>query len=382
MTILCKCGCGRDAPISTRNDTKRGYIKGQARDFIWHHHVRITNPVQTCEACGGSLQLLHPRQLWISYQGKRFLIPDLARRSDGHVCLPCARRIKDSAPSRKGKWTKELREKVNAIVSAKQKGIPKPQPNSLSADDIKKANELYATGRYTQRQIGHLFGVDASVICRRLDHSIKSMFPKRRTRVSLGYPGYEGRPWCIYALVDPRTKEPRYVGWTLDSACRLQHHIAEAKTYRKLKDTHKSRWIAALLRDSLKPELIVLEQGEGKGWQGAERQWIAKLRAEGHALTNIADGGQGNWGHKLSPEARKKIGDSKRNIPLSTDRRKALVDAGRKWFESADNRLIHSQRMKGRIVSEATRRKISETKRIRFAQNPYVRRPSGGKSAT
>jgi hypothetical protein len=40
-TALCKCGCGEPAPIAKMTDTKRGYVKGQPRDFVRGHHLRL-----------------------------------------------------------------------------------------------------------------------------------------------------------------------------------------------------------------------------------------------------------------------------------------------------------------------------------------------------
>lgn len=37
---LCECGCGEPAPLSDRNDTKRGYVKGAPLRFICGHQRR------------------------------------------------------------------------------------------------------------------------------------------------------------------------------------------------------------------------------------------------------------------------------------------------------------------------------------------------------
>src|SRR5688572_31448863 len=37
---LCKCGCGRLAPIAPHNDSTRGWVKGYPLDFLRGHHKR------------------------------------------------------------------------------------------------------------------------------------------------------------------------------------------------------------------------------------------------------------------------------------------------------------------------------------------------------
>jgi hypothetical protein len=39
---LCECGCGEAAPLATRNDPKRGYVRGNAMRFIAGHNVVAT----------------------------------------------------------------------------------------------------------------------------------------------------------------------------------------------------------------------------------------------------------------------------------------------------------------------------------------------------
>jgi hypothetical protein len=36
---LCQCGCGAKTKISTSNDARHGYIKGQHRKYISGHEV-------------------------------------------------------------------------------------------------------------------------------------------------------------------------------------------------------------------------------------------------------------------------------------------------------------------------------------------------------
>lgn len=38
---LCECGCGLPAPIATKTQTSKGYVKGQPHRFILGHHARV-----------------------------------------------------------------------------------------------------------------------------------------------------------------------------------------------------------------------------------------------------------------------------------------------------------------------------------------------------
>ena len=62
----------------------------------------------------------------------------------------------------------------------------------------------------------------------------------------------------IYALVDPRTNEIRYIGQTIKKPKhRLSEHITESKRYNS---THKQKWIMSLLKIGLKPSVVILEE--------------------------------------------------------------------------------------------------------------------------
>lgn len=91
----------------------------------------------------------------------------------------------------------------------------------------------------------------------------------------------------IYALRDPRTKEIRYVGKTIDVESRIRSHRWE-KQSSKL-HTYKINWLRTLKSE---PIFDVLQQVPYSKWEKAERYWIAKLRKKGCRLTNFADGGQ------------------------------------------------------------------------------------------
>ena len=107
----------------------------------------------------------------------------------------------------------------------------------------------------------------------------------------------ETRPkvW-IYALLDPETGEPRYVGKAINPQVRYAQHLSE-----RSRKTHKQRWIARLMADGVVPALELLEQVAEPEWQAAERHYIAEYRQLGARLVNGDDGG---YGGKTGPEDR------------------------------------------------------------------------------
>lgn len=92
---------------------------------------------------------------------------------------------------------------------------------------------------------------------------------------------------CIYALIDPRDSQVRYIGKTrqgIDN--RLRQHISIRKAVRS------SHWVHHLLRAGYMPEAIELESGLSElEWPDSEQFWIAYFKSIGADLTNHTNGG-------------------------------------------------------------------------------------------
>lgn len=92
----------------------------------------------------------------------------------------------------------------------------------------------------------------------------------------------------IYSLVDPRTKQVRYIGQTNNPQRRLKQHIA-GRSDQKI--TPVKSWIKSLLKNDLVPKMEIVEKCNSDNWQEREKHHIQKARNEIENLLNIADGG-------------------------------------------------------------------------------------------
>lgn len=144
--------------------------------------------------------------------------------------------------------------------------------------------------------------------------------------------------WYIYALTDPRSKEIRYVGWTVNIKRRVYKHCRDARLGG---NTHRDAWLRSLAIAGFSPLCDVLHSGIGTGWAESERYWIQQLRDMGCRLTNHAAGGEGAPGyHKvLSPETRRKMSES---------------------HSRPEARAAKSRAMRGRNLTDSHKQKLRE----------------------
>lgn len=158
----------------------------------------------------------------------------------------------------------------------------------------------------------------------------------------------------IYALLDPRNEEIRYVGKTEGVLThRLSVHISDAKCGRD--KCHRANWIRSLLRQDLKPSIQLIEEVPDEDWQWYETWWIVYGRVIGWNLTNSTLGGEGISGWKHSDEVRQKI---------SEDKKGKYVGESNPFFgktHSEEFKHKMSGVKKGSVVSEETRRKMSKS---------------------
>lgn len=104
----------------------------------------------------------------------------------------------------------------------------------------------------------------------------------------------------IYALVDPKKCEIRYIGKSCRPKERLTNELNEHS------NTHRCHWLQYLKALQLRPIQIIIEKVPlDMDWQLREKYWIAHFRSLGCNLVNDTDGGDGVT--NLSPESKAKM---------------------------------------------------------------------------
>lgn len=173
-------------------------------------------------------------------------------------------------------------------------------------------------------------------------------------------------PVHIYALLEPETGEPRYVGKSIRPVERLSNHVNEPPS-----NCHRSHWIQSLKARGLRPTMVILETLEGAWpWQEAERHWIAKGRRLGWRLTNNTDGGDGVPGLAAESVARRNATwKGRHHRPETIVKLKA---ARALMVTSAATRAKMSAIMRGRVIT--WKDKLSEAvRKLSVTQEAEVR---------
>ncbi len=92
----------------------------------------------------------------------------------------------------------------------------------------------------------------------------------------------------IYALIDPRMNQVRYIGQTVNLALRIGAHISEAVN----RDIgYRAKWIKELLDAGLRPEIEPIDLVSIAEATEREKFWITEFRRRGCNLTNMVYGG-------------------------------------------------------------------------------------------
>lgn len=157
--------------------------------------------------------------------------------------------------------------------------------------------------------------------------------------------------YIIYGLIDPFTKELRYIGKSVSGLYRPTYHSKPYSYNGQLKNTYLYRWIRKLIKNNSKPEIVVLDSCSNKQDLAELEVWnISYWKGLGCRLTNATKGGEGAAGRIVSKATRNKI--RKANLG-----KKASKETIKKLRES---HLGQVGSMKGKTHSEATKLKISQ----------------------
>lgn len=173
----------------------------------------------------------------------------------------------------------------------------------------------------------------------------------------------------IYGLFDPRLPDNiRYIGKTYQLKIRIWTHIKSASNKNEQK-TYRINWIKKLAKENIQPDFKILEECNMYNWEERESYWIAKLKSEGHKLTNATSGGDGC--NNPTPELRKKLSDSHKGnksrlgIPHTEEMKKhfSKIRKGRPGTEAEKQRMIEYNKSKGKgyTLSEEHKKKISKS---------------------
>lgn len=174
----------------------------------------------------------------------------------------------------------------------------------------------------------------------------------------------------IYALCEPCGKVVRYVGQSSKPKHRYKGHLSDDSK------THKVHWVQSVLARGEVPVLKILARIKNcteAQWKRAERRWIKRMADKGHRLTNSDPGG---IGATLSPETRRRIGEklkghivteeTRRKLSLcrpNEESRKKMSRSQRSRFKTWKFSSAAIERIRlavqGRRLSQETRQKLS-----------------------
>lgn len=140
----------------------------------------------------------------------------------------------------------------------------------------------------------------------------------------------------IYALLDPRDGDIRYIGASASPLTRVSEHVVHARMTRRPGKVAGRRdiWLRQLDDDGLFPGLQILEQPTTE-WQVKERNWIALGIELEWPLTNSKIGSNADY----SPSQKQRVDlgtrSSKRRkgVSLSLETRERIAAGVRRAYE-------------------------------------------------
>lgn len=157
----------------------------------------------------------------------------------------------------------------------------------------------------------------------------------------------------IYALIDVRTNDIKYIGKTIQSLNkRLSSHYS-------IKDddlTHRANWIRELKKVNLKPIIKLIEIVTDDNWEEREIYWI-EYYSKIFKLTNTDKGGRGS--HKTDIDFRLKKSISSKKMWSNPDFKEKMKIA-LKDTHSEESKNKQSNIMKDKWSNEEYKSKMSK----------------------
>lgn len=99
---------------------------------------------------------------------------------------------------------------------------------------------------------------------------------------------HKRKEW-VYALIDPRTEQIRYIGKSIQPNKRLKEHISKCNT----ENTKKSKWIKKLISLGLEPNMKLIKETNANEVAYWEEFYIRHYKDTGSDLLNYDDKGIG-----------------------------------------------------------------------------------------
>lgn len=166
--------------------------------------------------------------------------------------------------------------------------------------------------------------------------------------------------FTIYALIDPSTGEPRYIGQTRGPvAARFKDHLKDKRP------SYKVNWLKNLKSRGLRPTIRELYKCyDGTTADAAEIFFIANFKERGFKLTNLSLGGfNGTCIH--SEETKSKMSSAQKGKKFTSEHRAKIAANAlghKRWLgkkHTAEARAKMSAARMGKPLSEETRSRMS-----------------------
>lgn len=119
---------------------------------------------------------------------------------------------------------------------------------------------------------------------------------------------WDRQMFCVYGLIDPVSKELRYIGYSSNYLERYKEHLLPSNLKH---NTHKNVWLKSLLKVGNKPHLIILKEAcSEQDGLNKEIELIRYFTNLGCNLTNGTFGGDGRYGFITPEGVKRKISQS------------------------------------------------------------------------